>query len=238
MFLALILLSPLTVMLPIINSTSVGQATYVTSEQTTQTYTSMTFNVSFKSTTGTATIQTPTSLPSKGIGFMAPKGKCSQYTLPVTVKSGTTLNLELTSTNPANLYLLPTYTFQTSPDGCNLIGSALLTEKNFTAYTFHWTAAEDGTIYLLLTGPTTIIILTDHGSTEPVKQLATITYASTETNFNLYSTTNFVTYTRTTTNPVGSLLYAPQVGYGVGIVGFLVSLLGAMLILASKKQKK
>jgi hypothetical protein len=237
-FVALILLSPLTMVLPIMNSTSITSSTYVTSEPTTWTNTSMDFETYFASTTGLTTVQTPINIPPKGIGFMAPKGKCSQYTLPVTVKSGTNLNLELSSTNPANLYLLPTPAFQMSQDGCRLIGGALIAKNNFTAYTMHWTAAEDGTLYLLLTGPTTIIILMDHGSTEPVKQVATVTYASTRTNLKLYSSTNFTNYTTTTTVSRAPLFYPlPSIGYGLTVVGIVTAFLGPILLLAYKRRE-
>jgi hypothetical protein len=114
------------------------------------------------------------------------------------------------STNPANLYLLPTYVFQISPNGCNLLGSAILSASNFTAYTMHWTSPEDGAFYILLTGPNTIIILNDQGSTYPVKLIAKIAYAtSTETNFNDYSSTITTTYTSTTTDTKPLYLQPP-----------------------------
>jgi hypothetical protein len=214
----------------------VTTTTYVTSEgTTTATYTSTAFDTSFLSTTGTIAVQTPMSIPSKGVGFMAPKGKCSQFTMPLTAKSGTNINLELTSTNPANLYLIPTNTFQTSSNGCNLVGSSLVSESNFTTYTLHWTASEDGTVYLLLTGPNTIIILRNHGSTDSIEQLATVTYASTETNLNLYSSKSIVNYTATTTRASQPYL-PPQVGFEVSIIALLVTLLAPILLLGSKNR--
>ena len=235
MFVLLILLSPLTILLPFSNPVRVTTTTYVTSERTTTaTYTSTAFDTSFVSTTGTMMVQTPMSIPPQGVGFMAPKGKCSQFTMPLTVKNGTTLNLELTSENPANLYLLPTNTFQTSPDGCALIGTSLLTENNFTAYTLQWTATEGSTVYILLTGPNTIIILRNHGSTESVQQLATVTYASTETNLNLYSSTNIANYTTATASASQPFL-TPLVSE-VSFVAFLIALLGPIILLASTKR--
>jgi hypothetical protein len=180
-------------------------------------------------------VQIPVSIPSQGVGFMAPKGKCSQFTMPLNVKSGTSVNLELTSTNPANLYLLPTDQFQTSSNGCNLVGSSLLTENNFTAYTLQWTATEDGPVYLLLTGPNTVIILRDHGSTEPVEQLATMTYASTETNLNLFSSINIANYTTTKTSASQPYL-PPSLTVELSIVAFLVALLAPVLLLGSKSR--
>jgi len=236
MFAALILLTSLTILLPFSNSMPIATTTYVTSEgTTTATYTSTAFDTSFVSTTGTMAVQAPMSIPSQGVGFMAPKGKCSQFTMPLTVKSGTNLNLELTSTNPANLYLIPRNTFQTSSNGCDLIGGSLLTENNFTAYTLHWTAPEDGTVYLLLTGPNTIIILRNHGSTDSVEQLTTVTYARTETSLNLYSSTNIANYTTTKTSASQPYL-PPQLGFELSIITFLVTLLAPILLLGSKNR--
>jgi len=110
-----------------------------------------------------------------------------------------------------------------------------LTENNFTAYTLHWTATEDGTVYLLLTGPNTVIILRDNGSTESVEQLATMTYASTETNLNLYSSINIANYTATTTSASQPYL-PPPLGFELSIVAFLVALLGPILLLGSKNR--
>jgi hypothetical protein len=227
---ALILLSPLTLTLPLTVLTSSASTTYTTSAATTLTTTSIVLRTYFGSTRGTELVQVPMDLPPKGIGFMAPKGKCSQDTLPITVTSGAILNLEVTSTNPANLYLLPTYTFQTSLNGCNLVGSAILSVSNFTAYTMHWTAPGDGTFYILFTGPTTIIILNDQGSTKPVKQNATVTYAtSTETNFNDYSSTSTTTYTTTTIDAQPLYLRPPALS-SLEIVGLLIACLGIMLV--------
>ena len=167
---------------------------------------------------------------------MAPKGKCSQFTMPLRVNSGTNLVLELTSTNPANLYLLPIETFQTSSNGCDLIGNSLLTANNFTSYILRWTANKEGAVYLLLTGPNTIIILRDHGSTESVERLATMTYASTETNLNLYSSTKIANSTTTTTTTSAYHPYLPpSLRFELSTVAFLVALLGPILLLTPKK---
>ena len=235
MFVALILLTPLTILVPFSNSLPVT-TTYVTSERTaTATYTSTVFATSFISTTGTMAVQIPVSIPSQGVGFMAAKGKCSQFTMPLAVNAGTNLNLELTSTNPANLYLLPTNQFQTSPNGCNVIGSSLMSENNFTAYTLQWTATENGTVYLLLTGPNTVIILRDDGSKESVEQLATTTYASTETNLNLYSSVDIANYTTTKTG-VSQPYLPPPLSSELSIIAFLIALLAPFLLLASKNR--
>jgi hypothetical protein len=238
MFVALILLSPLTILLPLTNPAPVATTAFMTSERTTTaTYTSTAFDTSFVSTTGNMAVQVPVSIPSQIVGFMAPKGKCSEFTMPLAVNSGTNLNLQLTSTNPANLYLLPTNTFQISPNGCSLIGGSLMAENNFTAYTLQWTAAEDGTVYLLLTGPNTIITLRNNGTTNSVEQLATITYASTEANLNLYSSINIANYTTTaTTTSVSQRYLPPSLRFGLAIVTFLVALLAPVLLLASKNR--
>jgi hypothetical protein len=208
----------------------------VAERTTTATYTSTALDTSVVSTTGNMVVQIPLSIPPKGVGFMAPNGKCSQFIMSVTVKSGTNLNLEFTSANPANLYLLPTETYQTSANGCSLIGNSLLTENNFTAYTLQWTATENSTVYLLLTGPCTIIILSDHGSTQAVQQLATTTYANTQTNLNLYSSATIANYTTSTTIPTSPQLYylAPQ-RLELSLITFIAAILGSMLILGPKK---
>jgi hypothetical protein len=193
--------------------------TYTSSEEQTLTYTSAATQTYYGSTTGTALIQAPIDLPPKVIGFVAPKGKCSEYTYPVTVTSGTILNVGMTSTNPANVYLLPTYTYQTSPDGCELTVPTLLFEANFTAYTLRWTAPEAGVFYIILTGPTTIIMLTDQGSSQPVKEPANMTYASsTLTSFQDYLSTSTASYTTTSTRP---LYLQPQTLSGLQILTFL-----------------
>jgi len=204
LFVALLLLSPLTLALPLIpNLSPAATTTYTVSEERTVTDTSFGTQIYYGSTTETALIQAPIDLPAKVVGFVAPKGKCSQYTYPVTVTSGSNLNLEMTSTYPANIYLLPTYAYQTSPDGCELTVPVpvLLFQANFTAYTLHWTAPETGTFYIILTGPTTIIMLTDEGSSQPVNELANITYAaSTQTSLQDYESTTLSTVTYTTTS--------------------------------------
>ncbi len=238
LFVALILLTPLTITLPLTTLTPNQSTSYTTSQETTLTATSIVLRTYFGSTQGTALVQTPMNLPPKVIGFMAPKGKCSQYTLPVTVTSGSILNLKMTSTNPANLYLLPTYTFQTSPNGCSLVGGALLTASNFTAYTLRWTAPEDGVFYILFIGPTTIIMLDDGGSTHPIKQNATLTYAtSTETNLIDYSSTSTTTYT-TTSIDAQPLYLQPPTLTSLEIVGLLIAVLGITLIAVFRRRRE
>jgi hypothetical protein len=140
----------------------------------------------------------------------------------VTVVSGAILNLEMTSTYPANMYLMPTYAYETSPNGCQLtVPAALLFQANFTDYTLRWTAPESGTFYVILTGPTTVIMLMDQGSSHPVKQLANITYAtSTQTSFQDYAVTSLssVTYTTTSNQP---LYVQSQDLPGIEILGLL-----------------
>ncbi|MGA3108832.1 MAG: hypothetical protein ABSD99_05165 [Candidatus Bathyarchaeia archaeon] len=237
LFVALILVSPLTITLPLTTLTSSHSTGYTTSEETTLTATSVVLRTYFGSTKGTTIVQAPMDLPPKVIGFVAPKGKCSQYTLPVTLTSDSILNLKMTSTNPANLYLLPTYTFQTSADGCSLVGGAILTESNFTDYTMHWVAPEDGVFYLLVTGPTTTIMLSDGGSTHPVKQNGTVTFAtSTETNFNDYSSTSTTIYTTTITSASPLYLQLPTLP-SLGIVGLAIAGLAIILIAIFRRRR-
>jgi hypothetical protein len=237
LFVALILLSPLTITLPLTTLTSSHSTSYTMSEETTLTATSVVLRTYFGSTKGTTLVQAPMGLPPRVIGFMAPKGKCSQFTLPVTVTFGSILNLKLTSSNPANLYLIPTYTFQTSPDGCSLVGSALLTKSNFTVYTMHWVAPEDGVFYLIFTGPTTIIMLSDGGSTHPVKQNGTVTFAtSTETNLLDYSSTSTTTYTTTITSASPLYVQAPTLS-GLEIVGIAIACLAIILVAIFRRRR-
>ena len=235
---ALMLLTPLTITLPITSLSSATSTTYTTSAETTLTTASAVLRTYFGSTEAVELVQVPVDLPPRVIGFVAAKGKCSQFTLPVTVTSGSILNLKMTSNNPANLYLLPTYVFQTSPNGCSLVGGAILTASNFTAYTLHWVASENGTFYILFTGPTTIIILRDQGSTYPVKQDATITYAtSTETNFNEYSSTSTTTYTTATTSTHPLYLQLPTLS-SLEIVALLITCLGITLVAVFRERRR
>jgi len=234
LFVTLILLSVLTVLFP--STTAATTTAAATAERTTTaTYTSTALETSLFSTSRNMIVQTPLNISSQGVGFMAPIGKCSQFTMPLAVKSGTTLNLELTSSNPANLYVLPNDTYQTSPNGCNLIGSSLMAKNNFTDFRLHWTASKDGTVYGLLTGPNTIIILMDEGSTEPIQQTATVTYASTKTSLNLYSSTNVANYTTSTTAPSG-YSFPLQGRFEFSFITFVVALLGPIFLLAFGKR--
>jgi hypothetical protein len=238
-FVAIILLSPITAMLP--NITNLGSATSsasVVSSETTLTYTTTSMKTYFKSTSGTTTAQSPAAFPAKGIGFVAPKGRCAQFSLPVSVTLGTTLNVQMKSNLPTNLYLLPTYAFQVSPNGCIITGNVILSVSNFTAYTLHWSAPEDGTFYLIFTAPTTILILMDHGSTKPVPERANITIAtSTETSDWLYSATATQTYTTTTTHEPFYLKPSEQYGPLVGVFILLLSIT-LMLTLVARQPKE
>jgi len=199
-FVALLLLAPLTLALPLMPTNT--SATYTSVASQALTYTSASTQTYYASTTGTALVQTPVNLSPKVIGFVAPKGRCSQYSYPVTVVTGAILDLKLTATYPANVYLLPTYAYQTSADGCELTvpAASLLFQANFTSYALRWIAPESGTFYVILTGPTTTIMLTDEGSSQPVKELANVTYpTTTETNYQEYVSTSSTTAILTTT---------------------------------------
>jgi hypothetical protein len=237
-FVAIILLSSITAVLP--NTTNLGSATSTTSvvsNETTLTYTTTSMKTYFKSTSGTTTAQLPVVFPAKGIGFVAPKGRCAQFALPVSVTSGTTLNVQMTSNLPTNLYMLPTNAFQVSPNGCIITGNVILSESNFTAYTLHWSAPEDGTFYLIFTAPTTVLILMDHGTTTPVTQRANITLAtSTETSDWPYSVTTAQTYTTTTTAEPFYLRPLEQYGPLVGVIILLLSIT-LMLTLVARPPK-
>jgi hypothetical protein len=154
--------------------------------------------------------------------------------MPLTVQSGVTINLDLTSTNPANLYLLPNDTYSLSSNGCNLLGGSLVAKSNFTAFTLHWTATEASTMYLLLTGPSTVIILMNHGSGQAIEQLVATTYANTETNLNVYSSTAMTNYTTSTTIPISYTYNLPPQQLQLTLVAIAFSI-GAMLLLGFKK---
>jgi len=196
----LLLALPLASILPFSGLIPLGTHSILTTDQKTITYSQSSEETYFASTSGFITGQSPLNLAPRGIGFMAPPGKCAHFSIPVTVTSGTTLNLAMTSTNPANFYLLPGYTLQASPDACGITGNPILSETNFTAYQLHWTAPENNTYYLIFTGPSTIIILMDHGSTRPVQQVANITYASTTQTIS-WASSSTITATYTTTTP-------------------------------------
>lgn len=205
------------------------------SAETTVTYTSASTSTDFGSTVGPTLALTSLNLPGRVVGFVAPPGKCSQYTLPVTVTNGTVLSLRVTSSNPANIYLLTTYMFQASANGCGLSVPALLTELNFTAYALHWVAPANGTFYIVLTGPTTLIMLTDQGSSTPVYEMENMTYAmSTQTSFQDYSATSTLTYT--TTSQTQPLYLQPRVESGLAVVGVIILCFG-LAIFAFKRRR-
>ena len=240
LFMAMLLLAPLTAALPVM--TNLNQSlttTYTVSEENTVTSTSAITQTYYASTTGMALIQAPINLPPEVVGFAAPKGKCSQYTYPVSVKSGTILNVEITSTYPANVYLLPSYTYQTSSDGCEITlpAEALVFQANFTTYTLRWTAPETGVFYIILTGPTTVILLTDQGSSQPVNEPENITYASsTSTSFQDYLFTTTATYLTESAHP---LYLQPQSLLGLEILGLLglIACAGALVVALIRKRK-
>ena len=220
---ALLLLAPFAGLLPFSGLLASTPRTIATTEAITATFNDVSLQTYFGSTIGTTTAGSPLNIPPRGIGLIAPKGKCAEFSLPVSVTSGSTLSVAMTSSEPANLYLLPTYTFQASPNGCSISGNTILSETNFTAYKLNWTAPENGTVYLIFTGPTTVIILMDHGSTRPVQEMANITYASsTETSSWVYSSTTTTIYTITT--PTAPSYYLPNfTNYAAPIeVGILI----------------
>jgi hypothetical protein len=235
MFGVLLLLAPFAGLLPFSGLLTSTPQTLAITEAKTVTYSEVSQQTYFGSTIGMTTAQSPLNFPPRGIGFIAPPGKCAQFSLPLSVTLGTTLNVAMTSSKPANLYLLPTYTFQTSPDGCNIIGNIILSEINFTAYQLHWTAPENGTFYVIFTGPTTIIILMDHGSTKPVQQMANITYASsTETS----SWVSSSTVTLTTTIPIASPFYLQSSKNYVIPIGVGILILTITTLLALRRRRK
>lgn len=229
MLLAFILASPLTALLPFTGIGSNNSNAPVTSAAT-LTYTSTSMKTDFGSTIGPTFMEEPVSFPPRVIGFIAPKGKCAQFSLPVTVASNTTLNVEFSSNNPANFYLLPAYTAQASSNTCIVIGDVILSALNFTKFTLHWTAQADGTFYFIFTGPTAVIVLADRGSMKPAPKTGIVTFAtSTETNLQVYPETTTTTYTDNATPPVYLQLtaqYAPTVAITAALFSAILIALG------------
>lgn len=227
---ALILLSPITAILP-----SFGQsrsAPMVRSATVSMSYTSTTFSTYFGSTNGTIISQKPAGVQPVAFGFITAKGKCSQFSYPVTVTSGTQLNLQIEANNPVNLYLLLAPVFQLSPNGCTVIGNTLLAENNFTTYLLHWTAPSDGTFNLIFTGQTATVILMDQGSTKPVSETGTVTVAtSTETSSLVYPSATTETYTTTTVTP----FYVQPTNNYDATIGIAIALMGILLLFIKKR---
>lgn len=230
MLLALILASPLTALLPFTGFTSPANSSAPVTSEATVTYTSTSMSTHFRSTTGPTVVQEPVNFSSRVIGFIAPKGKCAEFSLPVTVTSNTTLNVEMSSNSPANFYLLPTYPPQASSNTCSIPGDAILTALNFTQFLLHWTAQADGTFYFIFTGPTTVIVLADRGSVKPILKTGIVTFAtSTQTNLQIYAETTTTSYTDNATPPVYLQLtaqYAPTVAIIVALLSAILFALG------------
>jgi len=198
----LILLSPLTAspVAQVIGLTS--KSTQVTTDASTQAYTGTLVHTYFGSTTGMTVAQTAVSFPERIVGFVAPKGKCALYSLPVMVSSGTLLNVEMTANYPVNFFILSEFP-SGGLTGCNVLGNPLVAQANFTEFTLHWTAPENGIFYFVFTGPTAIILLSDHGSVKPVEEVTTITYpTSIRTELSTYSEIATLASTVTVTSPL------------------------------------
>jgi len=229
LLIALVILSPITALVP-----TLGHGTsdpVVRSAVVTESYTSTAYSTYFGSMNGTVVSQQPARLQPVGFGFITAKGKCSQFSYPVTVTTGTVLNAQITANNPINVYLLPAYDFQLSPDGCSIIGATILAENNFTSYLLHWTAPSDGTFYLIFTGPNAVVILTDDGSWKPIPQTQMVSVAtSTETNNMPYSATTTETYTTTTVTP---FYLQPTTNYLVTVAA-IMGLIAILLLFLRK----
>ena len=108
----------------------------------------------------------------------------------------------MTANNPVNFYLFSDYP-SVGSGSCKVSSNPIVAEDNFTDFTLHWTAPEDGIFYFIFTGPTAVILLIDHGSVGPVEQSATITYpTSIETMLSTYATTATLSSTVTITTPL------------------------------------
>ena len=114
----LILLSPMAV-LPLAQVIGPSTtSTEVKSFDNTLTYTSSNVQTQYGTTQAMISAETAFSFQPEVIGVMAPQGKCAVFSLPVTVKSGTSLNIEMTSNQPANFYLFPSYPSAGWPSQC------------------------------------------------------------------------------------------------------------------------
>ncbi|MGA3407143.1 MAG: hypothetical protein ABSD49_15550 [Candidatus Bathyarchaeia archaeon] len=228
----LILLSPVTA-IPVVQVIGLKNvSTQVTTDESTLAYTNTLMHTYYGASNGTTVAQTAVSFPARVIGFMAPRGLCGFFSLPVPVKSGTLLTVEMTANNPVNFYLLSDYPSSGS-GSCKVSSNPIVAENNFTDFTLHWTAPEDGIFYFVFTGPTGVILLADHGSVRPVEQSATITYpTSIETMLSTYSTTTTVSSAVTITTP----LYLQATSqYGLLIIGVLIALLAIALIALARR---
>jgi hypothetical protein len=235
MLAALILFSPITAFLPSIASPTA--TTSLATHEINLTYTSQVFTTYFGSTLGTTVGKAPLNFPSRGIGFVALKGECSEYSLPVTVSRGTQLNVRMTASQPANFYLLPSYMFATSLNGCIVTTASLLVSENFTAFTLHWTAPQQGTFYFVFTGPTAVIILVNDGSVDPTEQAANLTYAkSTETSFSVYTSTSTTSYTTTSAAPPFALQPGARDDLPILALAAILAILASVLLLYARKK--
>jgi len=222
----LILLSPVTA-LPVAQVIGLKNVSArVIASESTLAYTNTLMHTYYGASNGTTLAQTAVSFPERVIGFMAPKGLCGFFSLPVPVKSGTLLTVEMTANNPVNFYLLSDYLANGS-GSCKVSKNPIMAENNFTDFTLHWTAPEDGIFYFVFTGPTAVILLADHGSVRPVEESATITYpTSIETMLSTYSTTSTMSSTVTVTTP----LYLKATSeHGLLIIGAIVASLALLL---------
>lgn len=237
MLAALILLSPITAFLPSIASPTA--TTSLATHEIDLTYTSQVFTTYFGSSLGTTVGKSPLNFPSRGIGFVAPKGECSQYTLPVTVSRGTQLNVGMTASQPANFYLLPSYMFATSLNGCIVTTTPLLVSENFTAFTLHWTAPQQGTFYFVFTGPTAVIILVNDGSVKPTEQAVNLTYTkSTETSLSVYTSTSTTSYTATSAAPLFTLQPGGRGNPAILALAAILIILASVFLLYARKKPK
>jgi hypothetical protein len=228
----LMLLSPVTAVQLAKLVASNKEVTQATTIEMTLTYGSANMRTYFESSIGTTLAGQPLNLPTRVIGFMTPAGKCSVYSLPVTVTSGTILSMKITANNHVNLYLFSDFPPGGWPTVCKEKGG-MLNVDNFTDYTLRWTAPKNGTFYLVFTGPTAIILLTDVGSIKPIEQTATMTVPmGTETKFTLSTLTTAATSTMTISTP----LYIQTTSLdGALIVGTVIAILVVALVLLSKR---
>ena len=223
----LILLSPVTAV-PVAHVIGLrSSSTQVITGESTLAYTNTLMQTYYGLSNGTTQAQEAVSFTERVIGFMAPKGLCGLFSLPVSVKTGSLLNVEMTANNPVNFFLLPDYPSVAS-GGCKVSGTPIVAESNFTDFILHWTAPADGIFYFVFTGPTAVILLTNHGSVRPVEELATITNP---TSIETILSTSFATTTVSSTLTMTSPLYLQATNHRGLLI--IVAIIGSLAILLS-----
>ena len=224
------LLSPITVYRVQQATGNSNSSTQVATEESTVVSVNTLLRTYYGLSTGITVGETSVSFPERIIGFVAPKGKCAFFSLPVNVTSGTSLIVEMTANFPVNLFILSDYP-SGELIGCNVSATPIYMKANFTDFTLHWTAPINGIFYFVFTGPTAVVLLTNHGSMKQVAEAATITYPkSVGTELSTYSEI----YTASSTTIITSPLDFRAAGQDwMLIIGAVILSMSVMLMLSA-----